>query len=351
MKIRHKDLRKGEIKVLVENKNDLWYLSAIIDNGDHVSGKTIRKIKLGAAEDRNAKIIKKPVYLKILVDKIDYSSDLLKVGGSIVDGPEDVARGSHHSFNIEERTIITIIKEKWLKFQLDKINESCEDAGSPILMCVFDREEAYFAKLVRGGYELLSSMRGDVAKKAEPAIKGTNFYAQIINQMIEYAKRYGSSHVILASPSFWKDELMKEMKDKEFRKKVILATCSSVGKTSFNELMKRDELKSALEKERFAKEINAVESLLKEVAKGELAAYGAEEVKKAVDAGAVAVLLITDSKIMNARKDGSYDFIEGMLKDVESMKGEVFIISNEHEGGKKLDGIGGIGAVLRYQIG
>jgi len=351
MRILHKDIKKGEVKLAVENKNDLWYLSTIIDKGDAVCGKTVRKIKIGESSDRNANIVKKAIYLKIDVDKIDYSPELLRIGGTIIEGPEDVARGSHHSFNIAERTIITIIKDKWLKFQLEKLEESCEEPTSPIIMCVFDREEAYFAKLMKGGYDILSKIKGDVTKKADESIKGKNFYSQIISQLNQYVERYASSHIIVASPSFWKDELMKELKDESLKKKMILATCSSVGATAFNEIMKRDEVKSALKSERFAKEINIVEDLLKQISKGELAAYGLKEVKKAVDAGAASALLITDSMIKKSREEESYDVIEEMLKNVESMKGEIFIISGEHEGGQKLDGLGGIGALLRYRIG
>jgi protein pelota len=38
------------------------------------------------------------------------------------------------------------------------------------------------------------------------------------------------------------------------------------------------------------------------------------------------------------------------MRTVESNSGKIHIISREHEGGKKLDGIGGIGAILRYKV-
>ena len=34
----------------------------------------------------------------------------------------------------------------------------------------------------------------------------------------------------------------------------------------------------------------------------------------------------------------------------ENMGGEVTIISNEHEGGKQLEALGGMAAILRYPI-
>ena len=59
MKLLFKDIKKGEIRVKVENQEDLWYLSNIIDESDLIKGKTLRKIKLGEKEQRSQKIIKK----------------------------------------------------------------------------------------------------------------------------------------------------------------------------------------------------------------------------------------------------------------------------------------------------
>ena len=89
MKIIHRDLKKGEMKVVVENRNDLWCLNAIIEKGDSVSGKTIRKIKIGEGTDRNVKVTKKVVFLRTLIDKVEYSPELLRLGGAVQDGPED----------------------------------------------------------------------------------------------------------------------------------------------------------------------------------------------------------------------------------------------------------------------
>ena len=44
------------------------------------------------------------------------------------------------------------------------------------------------------------------------------------------------------------------------------------------------------------------------------------------------------------------EFIDNLMKDVESKSGEIFIISIENDAGKKLKGLGGIGAILRYKL-
>jgi protein pelota len=38
------------------------------------------------------------------------------------------------------------------------------------------------------------------------------------------------------------------------------------------------------------------------------------------------------------------------MKLTEQNKGSINIISSEHDGGKRLNGLGGIGAVLRYKV-
>ncbi|GAF88010.1 unnamed protein product, partial [marine sediment metagenome] len=156
--------------------------------------------------------------------------------------------------------------------------------------------------------------------------------------------------IILASPAFWKEELMKELKNEELKKKIIPATCNSTGKNGINEVLRRPEVKAALHEDRIAKEINLVEELLTEISKNNLAVYGLKDTENAVNAGAVKTLLITDSLIQKARETNNYEKIDNMMKITDSMKGSINIISSEHEGGKKLNGLGGIAAILRYKL-
>ncbi|MBI2659639.1 mRNA surveillance protein Pelota, partial [Candidatus Woesearchaeota archaeon] len=156
--------------------------------------------------------------------------------------------------------------------------------------------------------------------------------------------------VIIASPAFWKEDLMKELDDNELRQKIILATCSSATKNGIEEVIKRPEVREAVKQERAAKEMNKVEELFVEIAKSNLAAYGLNETKKAAEIGAVKELLITDSFIQKSRSENFYNEVDKVMKTVDRAKGEIEIISSEHEGGKKLDGLGGIAAILRFKM-
>jgi len=352
MKLIHSDFKKGEVKIKVENLDDLWYLNQIIEKNDIIKGRTFRKVKIGQEIQRKQKTVKKPVFLLLKVEKVEFSktSNILRISGTVQEGPEDVPLGSYHTFNIEENSTISLLKQKWLKFQIDKLKEASRDVSAKILICVHDREEAYFALMKKYGYQLLTNIKGSVQKKADLAQVSGNFYKEIIKQIKEYDERYEMSKIIIASPSFWKEELMKELGDEITKSKIILATCSSVGENAINEVLKRPEAKNALKQDRIAREFSYVEELLTEISKSNLATYGLKETKNASDAGAVSKLLITDRFIQKKKTENKYEEIEETMKIVDSAKGEILIISSDHEAGKKLDGLGGIASILRYKL-
>ncbi len=352
MKLLHSNLKKGEVTVLAQNTDDLWYLSTIIEPKDIVQGKTLRKIKIGGEEERSKEAIKKPVFVKLEVEKVEFGkhSNVLRVSGIIKEASEEIPLGEHHTFNVDENTSISIIKQEWLKYQLDKLKEACSEKISSLLICVHDREEAYFASFKKYGYEVLAHIRGDVQKKREENIKKENFYLTIISKLSEYVERYQIRQVIIASPAFWKEDLMKEVKDKDLRQKIILATCSSATKNGIEEVIKRPEVRVALKQERTAMEINKVEELLTEIAKSNLAVYGLKETENAASIGAVKELLVTDFLIQKSRNENFYNNVEKIMKAVDKSKGEISIISSEHDGGKQLDGLGGIAAILRFKL-
>ncbi|MBD3164922.1 mRNA surveillance protein pelota [Candidatus Woesearchaeota archaeon] len=349
MKRINADFRKGNVKIKIENRDDLWYLSQVIEQGDLVSGRTIRKIKIRGEEDRKQKTAKKPVFIKIRTEKVELGQANLRVLGVIEGGPEDISRGEHHSFNVEEGTELSIEKEKWLNYQKDKLNEAFGSKISNILIVVFDREEAFFAMMKKYGYDILGHIEGNVAKK-DVETKTSNFYNEIIGKLKEYDRRYKLDNIIMASPAFWKDELLKNLNDDSLRKKMVMATCSSAGKTAINEVLKRDEVKKVLASDRITSEINLVEELMKEIKAGGKASYGLKDVENAVNSGAAGILLVTDSLIERLRLENEYEKLDQLMKNADSMDAKVHIISSGHEGGKKLDGLGGIGAILRYRI-
>jgi mRNA surveillance protein pelota len=237
-----------------------------------------------------------------------------------------------------------------LKYQLDKLEESTHTNKPKILVLVHDRETATFAKLNNRGYDILLDLSGEVAKKDQEVNIKKNFYSELLDKLADYNVRYSPSNIIVASSAFFKEDLMKQLKDEALKKKIILATCNNTGKNGINEVLKRPEVKQALKQDRASLELSMVDELLTEISKNEEASYGFKDVSAAVEAGAAAKLLVTDKLIFRSREEGSYDKLEKLMKTAESMQAEVHLINSENEAGKKLDGLGGIGSILRYKI-
>lgn len=354
MKIVFQDLGKGEVKIQVTCLDDLWYLSQIIEENDEVSGKTLRKIKLGDNPDKNVKIVKKPVYLRINVEKVEFHkySNSLRVSGKVLEGPEDVSQGSYHTFDIDDQTQIRIFKKSWPKYLINKLNEACEDHGTKVLIIALERENATYALLTSSGYEILTEIEGDVGKKGYGEVQEKDFFSEIAKHIEEYDERYHPSSIILASPAFWKEDLFNIIKKKHshLSSKVTLATCNTNGRNAIEEILRRDEVKTVLKRDRTIKESSLVDELFKEISKNADAAYGLVEVKAAAEAHAIKILLVTDEYIMTKRKENNFDELDYIMKEVDRSRGEVHIISTEHDAGKRLQGLGGIGAILRYKL-
>ncbi|NQU98343.1 mRNA surveillance protein pelota [Candidatus Woesearchaeota archaeon] len=348
MKIIKKDLKKQELTLKIENLDDIWTLNQIVEVGDTIKGKTERKIKIGSSDDRNIKVVRKHVFLSIKVEKAEISTDskILKVLGIITGGPDDVPRGEHHSFNLEANSVFTIIKNKWLNFQIEKIVEASKAAPLKILMTVFDREEAYFAKLKGQGYEMLGKIIGDVQKKEEKHVSKDNFYKEISKKIEEYEKSGDINNIILGSPGFWKENLMKVLPD-EIKKKSVLATVSYVSERAMSELLKRDELQKVLEKNMGSQEIKLMDKLLQNISK-DTACYGFKETKEKVEAGAVSELLVSYSFLQQAKEKNNYEELEKLMIACEQMDGKIHIISSE-EAKKSLDSLSGIAGILRWK--
>ena len=80
-----------------------------------------------------------------------------------------------------------------------------------------------------------------------------------------------------------------------------------------------------------------------EIARNGLGTYGTQQVRDAAMSGAVEKLLVLDSKIREQDLDD-------VVRAVESQKGTVIVVSGQHDGGKELASLGGMGAILRYKV-
>ena len=352
MKIMYMNRRHGVVKLQVENLDDLWYLSGVINKGDLVRTKTERRIKAREDMARSKKGERRVFTLTVRVEKADFNpdSETYRISGIVEQGPEDlISMGSHHTFNVEKGTTLKIIKERWSPTDLDRLREAEKAARRPkILIVVVDEGEATFG-LIRESkieyHELSRSIGGKYDIRGRRKRK-MEFYGETAKFLSEMLSRENISAIIIAGAGFEKENFRRFLSEKypELAEKSVMENISSHGRNGVSEVMKRSKIKKIIEEITSARDVRLVHELLTEIGKDSgLGIYGLKDIETAAGLGAIKKLLICDNFFLKNRKR-----LEDLMYMVKSARGEVHLINHRGEAGRQLNSLGGVAALLRY---
>jgi len=332
--------REGEIKLIPENLDDLWHLKYIIEPGDIVFSLT-KRISESSDKLRSDKE-KITVRLGIQVEKVEFHkfANRLRITGKIVAGVED---SGYHTINISVGKELSIIKE-WKDEQLKRIKYAEEASKQPeIIIVTIEEGEAIIGVVRQWGVEEVSNIKRSYGKDT------TSYRQEFFGEVLSQLENMNFKYAVVAGPGFTKEDFIEFVREKnpEMAKKMIVVDTSSIGMRGFIEVLKRGVLKRIAGEVRLAEEAEYMDLLLERIAKGEKVAYGIDEVKKAYEYGAIEVLLVADEFLREERD--KWD-IDSFMRNVEAAKGKIVIMSTEFEPGKRLMALGGIAALLRFDI-
>jgi protein pelota len=330
-----------------ENLDDIWHLYNIIDEKDLVRAITFRTDEQKDDKIRSKKAEKKRMKVGVRVSEVKFHefSDRLRIHGIIEEGPQDL--GSFHTLNItaDKMNSLSIVKEKWKDYQIERIEEAVKLRNQAIITFVsLDEDNATIAILRHSGVQWIADIDSKRSGKMYESKDTQNEYFGEIISVVRTNKEKDSTLVIVG-PGFTKEHLVKHGKEREpeiFEKLIVHGTGNS-GMNGVHEAIKTGIIEQITKDNRVVYETGLVEKLFEEIKKDGLATYGEKEVKNALINGAVERLLITDILI---RKENGEEF----LKIAKQNNSKFTIINAMHEAGKKFEGIGGIGALLRYKI-
>jgi len=360
LKVLSFDEKKCRMKIKIESLDDLWILYNIISKGDIVYGKSFRRIRQSDETIRADKGERVPVFLGIRVEETSFHgfSDRLRIKGRILSGPEElVSIGSFHTLNVDVDYQIEIVKEKWSKTDLKRIDDALKSSSAPvIILCAVDSDEATVALM--GGFQtkIISRITENIPGKRltdkDNIGAYQRFYSSIMNVIETLLTSNKINYIVIAGPGFVKDHLRDYIfsKKPELKNMIITDTVSGGDVSGINEIIRRGAAISAISKMRVIEHSNLIEEVLKRLAKdtGDVA-YGIHSVKEAAVKGAVETLIITD-ELLRAGDEVQRSGIHSLLETVESMGGDVNIFSVETPPGEQLKGLGGVAALLRFQL-
>ena len=352
MKIVKQDTKDGIIEVIPETLDDLWHLSHIVEVSDNVSSKTTRRIQDNTGDKlRSDRGVKKTFYLGIDVECINFHlfTGKLRLTGVITRGPEDlIPLGSHHTLEVKLNTPLTIKKLKWPKWVLKRLKQAI-DASKKLsaIIVVIEDDTATLGLMRQFGIEYYGPVKGNISGKRILDKNRNKNIIKFYESIIDSINKFDSiQNIIIAGPGFYKNDFYDYIKDKhkDLASKSIIESTGTGGRVGIHEVLKKGTVEKLTVENRVASEMGAINGLLEEIAQNSSkVAYGLTETTNAINLGAVEKLFILDKMVATNNLGQQMDM-------VENMKGEVMVISSEHDGGKQLESLGGIAAILRYAL-
>ena len=358
LRIFEKNLKKGIVKLMPKTLDDLWHLYNIIYKGDLVYARTTRETKVDTNYSRPQKGKRVPVFMGIRVEDVvwDRSLNRLRVLGRIHEAPEDVAgRGSHHTLNIAVNKPITIVKEEWLKHQIDRLERARRFEAPPVIIVSIDSEEYCIATIRQYGVDVHVESKASLPGKLEAEKRASAqqaYFKDALNALKEVWQNSRCS-IVIVGLGFIKNQFAKYVENTapEISEAILdVKSVNSSGTAGIHESLRSGILDTALKHIRIVEEAKIVEEVLARLGreKGDVT-YGLEQVEKAATFGAVETLLVLDFAIRDA-SDEKRLRLEKLMRRVEEKGGKVIVVSVEHEAGQKLLALGGVAALLRFPI-
>ncbi len=343
MRVLKENLRgdEGEITLLPESLDDLWHLKYLVYPGNLVCALTHRKVQAATDKARPEKLERRPVRLCVAVEDIEFHiySNWLRLHGIIKSGM-DV--GSYHTLNIEVGTDLSIIKH-WRYDEIQRIREAVAESKRPrVVLALVEEGEATIGVLRQFGVQTAAELRAGSGKGSGEDTRA-QFFKEVANVINQTAG--ADAQVILAGPGFAKEDLKKVIDStySDLASRITMDEAASIGRSGFQEVLRRGAVATVLENSRIAQETKLIEDLFREIATDGKAAYGLKEVETAASYGAVDFLLVLDEMARRSMMDR-------LMRDVTDARGKVVIFSSEFEPGERLRSLGGVAALLRFKI-
>jgi len=356
MRILKADRRLGVVSLVPQGVEDVWDLYNIVEADDYVSCQTQRALRpSGGPEGEKTRVT---VHLTVRVEgtELDLPSETLKVGGVVVRAPETVEGvvGRHHSLKIRPGLSVQLQKGEWLGYQWRRLLSSVKRPQPPLVVVAVETGSCAVGIVRQFGVQRIHEVERHIpgktyAPQREQALG--EFFEEISDALQAAAGE--ESRIVLVGPGFAKNELAHHLEAGHpglWGRVVYVGAGTSGTAAGVHEALRSGAVRGAAERIRAVGEYLLMEEVLRRigVGKGDVA-YGFESVRRAVEMGAVERLIVSEAlpaKLGHAERMG----LEELMRMAESARGRVVMVSPRHEAGQKLEGLGGVCALLRYPL-
>jgi protein pelota len=348
---------ENRIAITPEEPDDLFNLRRTIEIGDNIIADTTRVIKQDKEFARPDKGERVKVRINLRVEKISFDDtiDRLKIYGIIItSNNESIPRGLYHSLGIKINNTIILEKERWSEDYIKLITRSASELK--YILISMDSEETSIAKLngtnlkiTPNIYSGKSGKRYTANQKNEIQMKS---YFENIKKSLDIYKEEVGIKIIIFGPGETKRKFLNYLKEKkesyENKDLTLIEGIETSGEDGFFVFLRSDVMKEMLANSKIAIVSTTLDNIMYQINKGEKKfAIGINEIKYADSLNAIDTLVYSDKVFLEVKED---EFIK-MLNEIESKKNvKTFATDSSTDIGMRVSSLGGIIAILRYQI-
>jgi len=382
----------GAVTLCPEEPEDMWHAYNLVLVGDFLTASAIRRVTTESASTGSTASQRVHTNLTIKVKSLDFDPQAgqLHVSGQIARESKHAKIGQHHTLDLELNrnfTIEKVVEGKdggagWDSVSQTQLMEAIDPNKSTEAVAVVMQEGLGNICFLTSHQTILKQrIETSVPRKRTGAGRSADhdkglqkFYATVLDTLLrqlegllENKDSSSSFPILLASPGFVAQGFLKHIKEAAAskgdkllqelvkRKAFVVVHSSSGHLHSLNEVLNSPEVKASLQDTQYARETAVMDDFFTLLRKDDGRAwYGPNEVEQAVERGAVGrgggILLINNAlfRSQDVATRRRWVSLVDRVRDTEG--GEVRILSSDHESGRRLDGLGGIAAILTFPI-
>ncbi|KAL3468421.1 eRF1 domain 1-domain-containing protein [Aspergillus heterothallicus] len=380
----------GSVTLIPEEPEDMWHAYNLIVPGDILYATAIRRVTTtGTTGSTSSQRVRLTLEIRVKNLDFDPQNSQLHVSGQIMNETPHTKIGQHHTLDLELNRQFTLEKGSgpdnegsgWDSIAVEALKDAVDEGGNR-------RAEAVAVVMQEGLAHIcfIGQHRTILKQKVEMSVPRkrvggsdhdktmTKFFQTTLDTLLRHLEFNTSATsmstsdpirpVLLASPGFTATSFQKHIQSvantstpalKRLLPSIAVVHSASGYLHSLTEVLQSPTVKALLSDTKHARETKLMddfnEQLRKETNK---ATYGPREVEYAVDQGAVGrgggVLIISNRlfRAQDVAERKRWVTLVDRVRDVEG--GEVRVLSSEHESGRRLDGLGGIAALLTFPI-
>ena len=343
------------IYIIPEDSDDLFTLRRIIKTGDIVISDTTRVIKFEKEYSRpDRERVKIRVSVKVEKIGLDESIDRLRIAGTIMESNNSlVPKGTYHSVIVQIGNNIVVDKGKrWEDLDLKLLRSDV--AGSFIIVAI-DTKEAGIAKITGTHLEIIPNIySGQSGKYYTHAAKNNPnievFFEEVYHSLHNMFHEDENYRLIVFGPGETKRRFYNFIMDKKStfkNKSTVIDGVDVAGEDGIMVFLRSPSLKEVMGSSKMSIVSNLLDKVMLQVNRGEEKyVMGFAEVSTAIKMKSVDSLVFSDSIF----KDLKEEEIINLLNEAETYGANVYAVDSSTDIGLRVSALGGIIALLRYQI-